>query len=72
MSNREKCHAIIDSISDEQLADIAVILEKAIAEETADDAFCLQLYADYLASPDKGEAVPLEEFAKILGVDLCQ
>lgn len=70
MNNREKCHAIIDNISDEQLANIAIILEKALAQETSDDAYCLQLYADYLTSKDKGETISLEELAQTLGVDL--
>jgi hypothetical protein len=72
MSNREKCHVIIDSFPEEQLANIAALLTsvKALADETADDAFCSRLYADYQANPDKGEPVSVEDFAQGLGITL--
>jgi hypothetical protein len=65
MTNREKCLVLIDKFSDEQLAKIAILLEEA-----ADDAYCLSLCDDYLSNPDKDEAMPLEDFAKSLGIAL--
>jgi len=44
--------------------------KKAIMEEPADEAFCLQLYNDYQAYDGKGEAVDIESFAKSLGITL--
>ena len=72
MSNREKCIAIFDSFNESQLINIVAILQAtrdAIAE-AADDAFCNALYEEYKAEPDKGEAVSLEDAAKLLGVTL--
>jgi len=40
------------------------------AEKAADDAFCNALYERYLANPDKGEGIPIEEIAARLGVVL--
>ena len=72
MSNRDKCHAIIDSFSEVQLAHIAALLlsAKALADDSADDAYCLRLYADYQADTDKGEPESIESFAKSLGMSL--
>jgi hypothetical protein len=65
MNSREKCLMLIDNFSDEQLANIAILLEEA-----ADDAYCLHLCDDYLSNPDKDDAIPLEDFANSLGIDL--
>lgn len=72
MSNKEKCIAILNEMAEEQLANIATILEaaKRAIDEAADDAFCESLYKQYEADPDKGEAVSIEEAARQLGVDL--
>ena len=72
MSNREKCIAIINSFSEAQLANIAAMLQAAhnAINEAADDAFCASLYEDYLADPDRGEAVSLADAAAALGVEL--
>ena len=72
MSNREKCIAILDSFNDSQLINIVAILQAArdAIAEASDDAFCNALYEEYKAEPDKGEAVSLEDAAKLLGVTL--
>ncbi|EDS11187.1 hypothetical protein [Anaerotruncus colihominis] len=72
MSNKEKCIAILNEMAEEQLANIATILEaaKRAIDEAADDAFCESLYKQYEADPDKGEAISIEEAARQLGVDL--
>lgn len=72
MSNREKCIAILDSFNESQLINIVAILQAArdAVSEAADDAFCNALYEEYKASPDKGEAVSIEEAARLLGVSL--
>lgn len=72
MSNREKCISILDGFSEVQLLSVATILEniKHCMEEAEDDAFCEGLYQSYLADPDKGDAIPIEEFAKELGIEL--
>ena len=72
MSNKEKCIAILDEMAEEQLANIAAILEatKRAIDEAADDAFCESLYKQYEADPDKGESISIEEAVCQLGVDL--
>ncbi len=72
MSNRDKCIAILDSFNDTQLADIAAMLQAAknAIDDALDDAFCISLYQRYLKDPDKGQGIPIEEAAAILGVDL--
>lgn len=72
MSNKEKCIAILDGFSENQLASIATMLQAALAAvaDAADDAFCASLYDDYLEDSDKGQAVSLEEAAAALGVKL--
>lgn len=72
MSNREKCLDLLNGFSEEQLASVAVMLEsaKTLADETADDAYCLRLYADYQTAADKDDAMSLTDFAKSLGVSL--
>lgn len=68
MSNREKCIEILDTFSEAQLGSIAAMLQAAA--DAVDDAYCSALYADYEADPDKGEAVSLDEAARMLGVEL--
>jgi len=70
MSNREKCYAIIESFTEEQLSNIAQLLisAKMLVDESADDVYSLQLYADYQANTDKGEPVSIESFARELGI----
>ena len=72
MRNREKCYAIIEKFTEEQLSNIAELLisAKTLADESADDAYSLRLYADYLADTDKGEPVSIESFAQELGISL--
>ena len=72
MSNREKCYDIINSFSDEQLTNIIEMLisTKTLAEESADNAYCLRLYNDYQADNDKGEPIDVVSFAQSLGIAL--
>ena len=72
MSNRELCISIINDLEEEQLANVAVMLQsvKDMLDEALDDAYCLKLYNDYLNDPDpkKKEAVSLQNFAEELGI----
>lgn len=72
MSNRDKCIAILDSFSDSQLANIVSMLQAAkdAITDAADDAFCNALLRDYEANPDRGQAVSIEDAARMLGVSL--
>ena len=72
MTNREKCISILDSLSEEQLGNIALMLQAAKDDFTdaRDDAYCKSLYAKYEADPDKGQPVSLEDAAKLMGISL--
>lgn len=72
MSNKERCILLLDSFTDAQLANIAVMLEsaKSMADDAADDAYCKQLYADYLRHSEKDDGMSLADFAKQCGVVL--
>lgn len=72
MNNREEYTAVLNELTKDQLADIAVILEtakKAIGE-IADVVFCEFMHKKYEADPAKGEAISFEEAARQLGVEL--
>lgn len=72
MSNRERCIAILDSFSESQLVNIVAMLQAAkdAITDAADDAFCNALLKEYEDDPDKGQAISIEDAAKILGVAL--
>ena len=72
MSNREKCISILDSFTESQLENIAVMLQAArtAISEAMDDAYCKSLYEAYEADPDKGQPISLEDAAKLMGVSL--
>ena len=72
MTNREKCLSILDTFSEAQLANVAVMLQAArdAIVEAMDDAYCNALYNKYEQDPDKGQPVSIEDAAKMLGVTL--
>ena len=74
MSNREIAKSIIDSIPESQMGYIVNVLQNMhmAFEEAADDAFCEKLYEDYLNDddPEKNIGIPIEQFAKELGITL--
>ena len=74
MSNKEMAISIIDSLPESQLGYVVSMLEsfRNAIDEAADDAFCEQLYNDYLNDPDteKDEGVTIESLAESLGIQL--
>lgn len=72
MSSREKCIAILDTFDEAQLVHAAAML--AVMRKTIDDledeAFCERMVRDYENDPDKGDPMPIEDFAKQLGIEL--
>ena len=76
MSNMERCVSVLNCFSENQLANIATMLEAAQAaiEEAEDDAFCGQLYQAYEADtdPEKHDTITIEELAERLGITLIR
>ena len=72
MSEREKCHAIINSFTDDQLVNAAMMLQamRQTIDDLEDELFCEKMVEDYENDPDKGDPMPIEEFAKQLGITL--
>jgi len=72
MSNREKCNAILDSFSDAQLVNVAAMLQamRQTIDDLEDEAFCEKMVRDYENDPDKGDPIPIEDFAEQLGIQL--
>lgn len=69
MSNREKCNAILDTFSEAQLVNVAAMLQ-VMKDDMEDDAFCEKMVQDYENDPDKGDPMPIEDFARQLGIQL--
>lgn len=72
MSNREKCNAILDTFSEAQLVNVAAMLQvmKRTIDDMEDEAFCEKMVQDYENDPDKGDPMPIEDFARQLGIQL--
>ena len=72
MSDREKCDVILDSFNDAQLVNAAAILQamKQVIDDMEDEAFCEKMVQDYENDPDRGDPMPIEDFARQLGVQL--
>ena len=72
MGAREKCISILDTFDDTQLVNAAAML--AVLRKTIDDledeAFCEKMLQDYENDPDKGDPMPIEDFARELGIVL--
>ena len=72
MSAREQCNAILDTFDDAQLVNAAAML--AVLRKTIDDledeAFCEKMLQDYEKDSDKGDPMPIEDFARELGIVL--
>lgn len=70
MSTRDMAMQIMQQLPDYKMGYVLAYLQGLYADEAADDAFCQQLYEDYLNSEDKGETVSFEEACKACGVDV--
>lgn len=70
MSTKELCIQLLESLPESKLGYVLAYMQGLSAEEAEDAAFCESLYQEYLADPDKGQAVTIEEAAQMLGVEL--
>lgn len=69
MSDKERAVQLLDYVPANMMGYVLAYLQGVTAAaEAEDDAFCEKLYQDYLASPDKGEFIPLEECKKEWGL----
>lgn len=72
MSNKEKCVEILDGFTDAQLVNVAAMLQamKKTIDDLEDEVFCEKMVQDYENDPDKGDPMPIEDFARELGITL--
>lgn len=72
MSNRERCVAILDTFTDAQLVNVAAMLQamRQTIDDLEDEAFCERMVREYEKDPDRGDPMPIEDFAKQLGIQL--
>ena len=75
MSTKEKIYSLIDGFTEEQLAQVLAMLgsvKNMLQSEQEDDEYCHKLLEDYRndTDPDKTESVPLETFARELGINI--
>lgn len=72
MSNRDKCISILETFNEAQLANAAAMLEamRKTIDDLEDEIFCEKMVEDYERDPDKGDPMPIEDFAKQLGIQL--
>lgn len=70
MSERERAIQLLDAVPDYKLCYVLAYMEGLTADEDRDDAFCEQLYQNYLNDPDRGQFLTEDEVCKELGIVL--
>lgn len=68
MSEREQAAALLDAVPEYKMAYVIGYLQGLVADEAADDAFCMKMYQDYLNDPEHGDFVSFEDALKECGV----
>lgn len=69
MSEKEQLLQLIDNIPDYKIGYILAYAKGITAEDQADNAFCEELYQDYMNSSDKNESYSLDGCKKKWGID---
>ena len=68
MSEREQAAALLNAVPEYKLSYVVGYLQGLVADEAADDAFCMKMYQDYQDDPDHGEFVSFEDALRECGV----
>ncbi len=70
MSEKEQIIKLLDIVPSYKIRYVLAYVQGITADEAADDAFCEQLYQDYLndPDPDKDEGFALEDCKKEWGI----
>lgn len=68
MSERENAAALLERVPDYKLGYVIAYLKGLTADEAEDDAFCRNLYQNYLRDPEAGDFVSFEEALRECGV----
>lgn len=70
MSEKEMCVHLLDAVPAYKIGYVLAFLQGLTADEAADDAFCEQLYQNYLndPDPDKDTVYTLDECERDWGL----
>lgn len=68
MSEKERATALLELVPEYKMGYVIAYLQGLTADEAADDAFCEELYQNYLRDPERGHFVSFEEALKECGV----
>ena len=64
--------SILDTFDDAQLVNAAAMLSvlRKTIDDLEDEVLCEKMLEDYESDPDKGDPIPIEDFARELGIAL--
>ncbi len=68
MSDKERAVALLEYVPPYKMGYVLAYLQGLTADEEADDAFCENMYREYLNDPDRGDFVSLDDAVRALGV----
>lgn len=68
MSDKERAAALLEYVPPYKMGYVLAYLQGLTADEEADEAFCENMYREYLNDPDKGDPVPLDDAVKEMGL----
>ena len=70
MSEKERASILLDLVPEYKMGYVIAYLQGLTADEDADDAFCMEMYQDYLRDPERGDLVSFEDALKECGVSV--
>ena len=68
MSDKERAVALLEYVPPYKMGYVLAYLQGLTADEEADDAFCENMYLEYLNDPDRGDFLSLDDAVRALGV----
>ena len=68
MSDKERAVALLEYVPPYKMGYVLAYLQGLTADEEADDAFCENMYREYLNDPDRGDFVSRDDAVRALGV----
>lgn len=68
MSDKERAAALLEYVPPYKMGYVVAYLQGLTADEEADEAFCENMYREYLNDPDRGDPVQLDDVVKGLGM----
>lgn len=68
MSEKEQAAALLERVPGYKLGYVIAYLQGLTADEDNDDAYCEQIYQDYLNDPKRGQYVSFDQALRECGV----